>query len=563
MTTKITSANIDTTSVATATSANTANFNIALLGFKMAITEGLTVFNLIDGIVDEFEDESGTDGSASTNLLYNSTDDYYINSSTPDGLSSPAGGISSAGFSTTTVTEPDTSTAGTNPALGSGTAGEYTVPSGVTSLNAFVFGSGGGGGDHNGPGSAAEVVGGGGGGFSTGNISVTPGQVFDIRVGEGGAGGLSPANQTRSFGGGGAMFPGACNPKAAGSGGGFSGIFSNSTPITNGPGTPTGITPQIYIIAGSGGGGGGHLSGVSTAFNNNVATDGSFMYGGSGGGLTGKAGGINFSQTSFTTAGSTPQSPLGPIPATRDHKNGGGGSQTVGGDGAPGSVSSGNPGGFLYGGNVGPGDVNIAAGGSGYYGGGAGGYGANAPAPVPQQGNRGGGGGSSYYGNPALSSTSTSAGDGIGEGGGVSNPNYSPGTNEGVQATPVTGANGEDGYVLLLNSSVCASTTSSTIISDPFTANTVPTTTRIVVFEENVGSPTLNTDIIASVSRNGGTNFTTVTLTDSGYVTGSSGQRILTGQASVSGQPSGQSMKWKLELANQTVKIHGVSLQWS
>ena len=91
----------------------------------------------------------------------------------------------------------------------------------------------------------------------------------------------------------------------------------------------------------------------------------------------------------------------------------------------------------------------------------------------------------------------------------------------------------------------------------------MPTTTRIVVFEENVGTPSLNTDIIASVSRNGGTDFTNVTLADSGYVTGSSGQRILTGTATISGQPSGQSMKWKLQLANNTVKIHGVALQWS
>ena len=75
--------------------------------------------------------------------------------------------------------------------------------------------------------------------------------------------------------------------------------------------------------------------------------------------------------------------------------------------------------------------------------------------------------------------------------------------------------------------------------------------------------------IVANISQGSITSLATanysitVTLTDSGYVTGSSGQRILTGQASVSGQPSGQSMKWKLELANQTVKIHGVSLQWS
>ena len=35
--------------------------NIGLLGFKMAVNDGLTVFNLVDGVVDEFHDESGTD----------------------------------------------------------------------------------------------------------------------------------------------------------------------------------------------------------------------------------------------------------------------------------------------------------------------------------------------------------------------------------------------------------------------------------------------------------------------------------------------------------------------
>ena len=100
-------------------------------------------------------------------------------------------------------------------------------------------------------------------------------------------------------------------------------------------------------------------------------------------------------------------------------------------------------------------------------------------------------------------------------------------------------------------------------MSEPFASTSVPTTSRIVVFEERLTSLTLNTDLIASVSRDGGSNFTTATLTDSGYVTGSSGQRILTGQATISGQPSGQSMRWKLALANNRVKIHGVSLQWA
>jgi hypothetical protein len=119
---------------------------------------------------------------------------------------------------------------------------------------------------------------------------------------------------------------------------------------------------------------------------------------------------------------------------------------------------------------------------------------------------------------------------------------------------------GEDGYVLISSSKLIAAST--TIVSDTFTSTSVPTSSRIVVFEENIDTPTLNTDIIASVSRDG-TNFTNATLSDSGYVTGSSGQRILTGQADISGQPSGQSMRWKLQLANNQVKIHGVSLSWA
>jgi hypothetical protein len=125
----------------------------------MAITEGLTVFNLVDGIVDEFEDESGVDNSASTSLTYNSTDDYYINSSTPDG--DPAAVPYSAGFTTTTITEPDTSVAGTNPGFGTMVGGTFTVPTGATSVNAYIWGAGGGAGGHE---PETKGFGGGGGG---------------------------------------------------------------------------------------------------------------------------------------------------------------------------------------------------------------------------------------------------------------------------------------------------------------------------------------------------------------------------------------------------------------
>ena len=145
------------------------------------------------------------------------------------------------------------------------------------------------------------------------------------------------------------------------------------------------------------------------------------------------------------------------------------------------------------------------------------------------------------------------------ESGGAGKPNYVACTSEGRESA--SSGNGEDGYVFITGSS--CSVLSTTIVSNAFTSTSVPTTSRIVVFEENVETPTLNTDIIASISRDNGSNFTTATLSDSGYVTGSSGQRILTGTATISGQPSGQSMRWKLALANNAVKIHGVALQWS
>ena len=128
-------------------------FNISLLGFKMAVNEGLTVFNLVDGVVDEFHDESGTDEAEGSNDTYCATNDNYINSTIASGTPSPAG---SAGFTTTTVTEADTSTAGSNPARGNSTTGTFTVPTGVTSVSFVLTGAAGGfrGNARYGPGSA-------------------------------------------------------------------------------------------------------------------------------------------------------------------------------------------------------------------------------------------------------------------------------------------------------------------------------------------------------------------------------------------------------------------------
>ena len=164
--------NVCSTLTTLTTEMNNNNFNIGLLGFKMAVNESLTVFNLIDGIVDEFNDESGTDEAEGSNDTYCGTDDFYTNTAlTPASFS--------AGFSINSITEPDTSTAQTNPAQGQGVAGDFTVPTCMTSLTFKLWGAGGGA-------PTAPQISGGGGGFSTGTLAVTPGQVIEVTVAEGG-----------------------------------------------------------------------------------------------------------------------------------------------------------------------------------------------------------------------------------------------------------------------------------------------------------------------------------------------------------------------------------------
>ena len=508
--------------------------NIALLGFKMAVNEGLTVFNLVDGIVDEFHDESGTDEGEGSNDTYCSSSDNYINGS--------AGTSYIAGFSRDVISEPDTSTAGTNPNCSSGTSGTFTVPSNVTSVSIRAYGAGGGAGTP-----FIACGSGGGGGYAEGTLAVTASQVLHIAAGRGGElapGSLPTPGEETFFGGGFGTGGGAA-------GGGLSAVLAESTETTL-------AAPDAYVVAGSGGGG----------FNNN---SGSKSKGGAGGGLIGFASGQS---SSYNQEGSS--------------QTAGGGSQTQGGETGGGGENAEGDGSLFNGGDsIGN---HSGGGGAGYYGGGGG------------NDNDAGGGGSSFYGHPQVTSGATySGGRNASEGQGPSNAHdvmteSAGATTETLPAAiglipsccaanfgltapmpfpmtssfsigeaggdpSVTPKDGEDGFVSI-TATAAPVTTSTTIVSNAFTASSAPSTSRIVVFQEDVSSTTLNTDVIASISRDGGSTFTTATLTDSGYVTGSSGQRILTGTATISGQPSGTSMRWKIALANNQSKIHGVSLQW-
>jgi hypothetical protein len=104
------------------------------------------------------------------------------------------------------------------------------------------------------------------------------------------------------------------------------------------------------------------------------------------------------------------------------------------------------------------------------------------------------------------------------------------------------------------------SSTDMTLINSGLTASTAPSTGRISVQAEFVDSATVNTDLTAEISRDGGTTWTAVTLA-AGAVNG--GFTLYEGSADISGQPSGTSMKYRVKTLNtKEIRVSGVVLRW-
>ena len=260
----------------------------------------------------------------------------------------------------------------------SGADQTWTVPAGVSVIEVTMVGAGGAGGQAGG----GSLAFGGGGGAVTGVLSVTPGDVLTIIVGQGGINDnvSEPRDRNYRYGGGasGAGVSGSW-PNTWGSGGGRSAIRSTSARYA---------TTGDVITAGAGGGGGYSLSQGA---------------GGAGGGLNGIAGGQG-----DTTNG------------------GGGGTQSAGG--AFGGPSEPGVAGIQYAGGyaVISGASEGGGGGGGYYGGGGAGN------------NGGGGGGSSYLGSAAYFAGSTTAGSG--RIAGITTWPLACGTNPGRGADPGSSA---------------------------------------------------------------------------------------------------------------------------
>ena len=92
------------------------------------------------------------------------------------------------------------------------------------------------------------------------------------------------------------------------------------------------------------------------------------------------------------------------------------------------------------------------------------------------------------------------------------------------------------------------------------TATSAPSTVRLVLLGKEEVTQTLNTDTVFQISRNNASNFSAVTMAESGTYN-SSGVKIYTGTVDVSGQPSGTQLVLKVTSAlNKRFTIHGYSL---
>ena len=510
------SANITSTKTEIATDLSDTNtpFNIGVLGFKHAVNEGLTVYNLVDGIVDEFHSEDGVDTSENSNANYDSTSDFYENKS--------AGPVPN----TTAITT-----------YSSGT-GDYTATPTTTAVNVLVVGGGGAGGGTNSDGAGG---GGAGGLIYYPNYPVTGGASYEYAVGAGGAetpsSGAGSANNAAdsSFnhpsplplvgegggqGGSAAGFPQSYFlGRPGGSGGGIGGkvpdmgFVPGYTPVAEKFGSDALPLPATGLPS-SPGPQGDHLIGTSTQVANHpTPLTPSVLPLNSPGGF-GNRGGAG--------AQATPQTP----PDGHRDGAGGGGAGAVGNDNLPTEPQyTLNPGGAGLAYNIADGSTPVVY----STGGNSGPANANA-AGVDQSANTG---------------------------------NGAPGGRRAPGGSSNVGGAGGSGIVIVSVSQQQVSSTSMTLVSDTFTANATPSKARMVVFAELADD--LNSDISASVTRDN-TTFNSVSLTDEGYQAGSSGIKIFSGSTPLTGSASPQvRLRWKIVGSSLTGanKIHGVALQWA
>ncbi|MBW9113164.1 LamG domain-containing protein [Rhizobium cauense] len=114
--------------------------------------------------------------------------------------------------------------------------------------------------------------------------------------------------------------------------------------------------------------------------------------------------------------------------------------------------------------------------------------------------------------------------------------------------------------VFPLRVSYLQATQNMTLVSAAYPAGAVPSSGRIALQLADSLTLTPGTDFTVEVSRDGGTTWTAVTM--SLTLPAFAGVKMYEGQTSLTGQPSGSSMKWRLKtLTNKAIIASGVVLQ--
>jgi len=384
-------------------------------------------------------------------------------------------------------------------------SGNLVIPSAGSVDYLIVAGGGGGGNAGANTGSWGAGGGGGAGGVLTSTALALTAQTYTITVGDGGAGGgFQSSAQNGSSGGNSSIVP----------------VTSGTSYIAIGGGAAANaVASSVGLNGGSGGGGcyGTRASGTGTAGPPIQGYDGgtnTYAASGAGGGGAGAQGGA-----SANPAGA------GGTGISNDYRDGTSGT-TIG--------------------------THYFAG-----GGGAGSYNG-----ISGTATYGGGGGGLVTGTLNGTSNGVAATDTSGGGGGGGAPQDI--------SNPTTGGAGGDGgngiVVVRYVDGAFGSGADMTLISNAQTAQAAPTEGRLMLYEEtSTGSTTLDTDLKGYVSRDGGTTYTQTPLTlDTTYETG---KTLVSGSVDISGQPSGTSMKYKIETLNQSAskvcRLHGASLLWA
>jgi len=344
----------------------------------------------------------------------------------------------------------------------------------------------------------------------------------DILLVAGGGGGASDGGFEGGGGGGGYLEGTAISVSAAsysiviGAGG-----AERTTSATGVGGNTTGFGATAL----GGGGGGVEHSTVPAHYNGEAGGSG-----GGGGGYINTTGGAGNQGDSGGLTGYGNNGGTGNQRNTPAAEDGGGG----GGAGAVGGNSS-----WGQGGNGGNGKASSISGSSVTYAGGGGGnsrYGPNG------SGGTGGGGDGSRSG-PAGDGV-----DGLGGGGGAAR--------EG----------GSGVAVIRFTTGAFDANNNMTLVSTATTAQAVPTKGDMVMtYTNGAGTAVINTNIKGYVSRDGGTTYTQGTLVSQGTTGGHTIASFH--DLDISGQPSGSSMRYKIETLVQSAalatRIQAVSLGWS